>query len=248
MERYQVILAYDGTRFEGFQRQGEKRTVQVEVEAALRKIGWQVEKLLAAGRTDSGVHASGQVIAFDLEWSHGCEALLRAMNANLPPDIAVRSAVEAAADFHPRYHARQRSYQYSIYCQAERDPLMERYSWRVWPAIELERMAAAANLLPGKHDFAAFGAPMHPGGNTVRTVLRAGWQVQDRSLRFEVAANAFLYHMVRRMVFLQVLVGQDRLSLESFKLAVEEAQAQTPGLAPAHGLVLTEVCYEKTGP
>jgi tRNA pseudouridine38-40 synthase len=243
MERYKITLAYDGTDFLGFQRQGSGRTVQAEVEAALRRLNWPGSTILAAGRTDTGVHAAGQVIAFDLDWSHGTESLSRALNASLPQDIAVRSIAVAADKFHPRYDARVRTYQYHIYCESERDPLRERYAWRIWPATELDRLQAAAGLFLGAHDFAAFGTAPRPEGSTVRIVYRADWKAQASGLLFEVSANAFLYHMVRRLVFLQVLVGQDRLSLDSLKRAVSETQPQTPGLAPPHGLVLSEVCY-----
>ena len=147
MARYQVILAYDGTEFVGFQRQAQgkkSRTVQAAIETALRQIGWQGRAILAAGRTDTGVHAAGQVVAFDLDWSHGEQALLAALNANLPPDVAAQAAFERRADFHPRYDALSRSYRYSIFCRPLRDPLRERYAWRVWPAPELERLQASA--------------------------------------------------------------------------------------------------------
>ncbi len=244
MERYQITLAYDGTDFLGFQRQGAGRTVQAEVEAALRQLGWQGRALLAAGRTDSGVHASGQVIAFDLDWTHGPEALGRAMNAHLPNDVAVREVAVAEEGFHPRYNARLRSYRYQIYCEPERDPLSERYAWRVWPAVHVELLQAAARLLPGVHDYAAFGSPPRPAGSTMRVVYRAGWQAQASGLLFEVSANAFLYHMVRHLVFIQVLTGQGLWSLEALKSGVREAQPQAPGLAPPQGLVLSEVRYQ----
>jgi tRNA pseudouridine38-40 synthase len=247
MARYQTILAYDGTHFLGLQRSGSLRTVQGEVEAALRRLGWQGQTILYAGRTDTGVHASGQVIAFDLEWSHTCGELLRALNANLPEDIAVKALQEAAADFHPRYHATRRCYQYRIFCQPQRDPLKERYAWRVWPAVDEQRLHEAARLLLGIHDFAAFGTPPRTGGSTVRMIYDAVWKLEPQGLLFEVAANAFLYHMVRRLVFLQVQVGQNRLDLKQLALAVETAQPQTPGLAPPHGLVLVEVNYPEDG-
>ncbi len=243
MERYQITLAYDGTDFLGFQRQGAGRTVQAEVEAALSQLGWQGRALLGAGRTDSGVHAFGQVIAFDLDWKHGPEALGRALNAHLPRDVAVRAVNVAAADFHPRSDARLRSYRYQIYCEPERDPLRERYAWRVWPAVDVELLHAAAQLLPGVRDYAAFGSPPRPGGNTVRVIYRAGWRAQASGLLFEVSANAFLYHMVRRLVFIQVLTGQRQWSLEALESGVCEAQPQAPGLAPPQGLVLSEVRY-----
>ncbi|HMD88830.1 MAG TPA: tRNA pseudouridine synthase A, partial [Anaerolineaceae bacterium] len=173
MAHYQITLAYDGTDFQGFQRQGKARTVQAELEAALRHLNWQGKTILAAGRTDTGVHAAGQVVAFELDWNHSPEALGRALNAGLPADIAVKAVQESGPEFHPRYSADDRTYQYSIFCEPERNPLKERYAWRVWPAVDLQTLQAAARLLPGTHDFAAFGSPPRPNGNTVRTVLQA---------------------------------------------------------------------------
>jgi tRNA pseudouridine38-40 synthase len=247
MARYQVILAYDGTAFCGFQRQGENRTVQLVVEEALRQIGWQGKTIYAAGRTDTGVHASGQVIAFDLEWRHGLETLGKALNANLPEDVAAKQ-VELAEDdhFHPRFDAHYRSYQYHIYGDMFRDPFLNRQAWRICPLPPLERLNEAASLLVGRHNFAAFGAPLKPGGGTERIVFSAGWiKEADNLIMFEVTANAFLYHMVRRMVFLQVQVAQEHLSLEEFKTAIEEQKSQVTGLAPSRGLFLTKVSFTR---
>ena len=246
MERYKVILAYDGTDFFGFQRQGETRTVQLEVEAALRKLNWQGSSILSAGRTDSGVHATGHVIAFDLEWKHGLERLGRALNASLPKDVVVRAIEVAPADFHPRFDATARCYRYQLLFAPVRDPLHRRYAWRLWPPFEIERLQAAAQLFQGTYDFAAFGTPPRPNGSTVRTVFQTGWSGgEDGLLRFEVTANAFLYHMVRRMVFVQVQVGQQRLSLDALQGALTSPQEAklNPGLAPAWGLFLKEVQY-----
>jgi tRNA pseudouridine38-40 synthase len=180
---------------------------------------------------------------FDLEWSHPIEDLGRALNAHLPADVAVRSVQVAAPDFHPRFDARGRTYQYQIYCDPERDPLRDRYTWRVWPELNLALLQQAAWLLPGIHDFSAFGTPPRPGGSTIREVFSAAWEPRSGGLLFEVSANAFLYHMVRRMVYLQVQIGKNLLELESFSKAVCAAQPQPPGLAPAHGLALKEVLY-----
>jgi tRNA pseudouridine38-40 synthase len=248
MERYKVTLAYDGTQFFGFQRQGRLRTVQLEVEAALRKLGWQDRAILSSGRTDRGVHAAGQVIAFDLEWAHSPQDLGRALNASLPEDVAVKAVEIAAPGFHPRFDASARCYTYRLWFAPERDPLRDRYAWRVWPPCDAQILPDAARLLPGVHDFAAFGAPTRVGGSTIRDVLQAGWQAdgEDGTWSFQVTANAFLYHMVRRMVFVQVLAGQQRLSLEALRSAVEQAAPLAPGLAPPQGLVLTAVQYADT--
>ncbi len=247
MALYQVILAYDGTAFQGFQRQKDARTVQGEMEKALARLNWAGSSLLSAGRTDTGVHASGQVVAFELDWAHSEEELARALNALLPKDVAVSSVKVAAPGFHPRYDAASRTYAYHIYCQPERQPLKERFAWRVWPEVELSLLRQASELLVGKHDFAAFGSPLRAGGSTVRVVHQACWRQVETSLLFEVTANAFLYHMVRRMVYVQVLVGQGKLSLPDLAEMMHgptPVGLQLPGLAPAHGLVLVEVKYD----
>ncbi len=247
MARYQVILAYDGTGFSGFQRQARRknnRTVQDVVEGALRKIGWQGATILAAGRTDAGVHAAGQVIAFDLDWKHGEADLLAALNAHLPPDTAARQLQEVDQDFHPRYDARIRRYRYRIFCEPLRNPLCERYAWRVWPPVELELLCRASARLTGRHDFGAFGTPPHSGGSTVREVAEAGWREQDGELVFEIAANAFLYRMVRRLASFQVSIGQGQLEMEMLDRCLQTGSKQlVKTVAPACGLCLVEVIY-----
>jgi tRNA pseudouridine38-40 synthase len=251
MARYQIILAYDGTGFYGFQKQASSRTVQGVVEEALRRLNWQGTSLLAAGRTDTGVHASGQVIAFDLDWRHSEQDLLRALNANLPSDVAASCVQAAGEQFHPRFDARARWYRYHLFCQPDRDPLRERYAWRVWPAVELERMQQAAALLPGRHDFSAFGSPVREGGSTVRTVFQAGWQplpglLDLPLLVFEISADAFLYHMVRRLVAFQVGIGQGLVEPGKVRSHLDRQDLEpVQGLAPAQGLFLTRVEYSR---
>ena len=250
MARYQIILAYDGTDFLGSQRQATSRTVQSELEKALRKIGWQGNSILLAGRTDTGTHASGQVAAFDLDWGHGLDDLLHALNAHLPQDMAVKEVKSAADNFHPRFSAASRHYRYRLFCAEVRDPLRERYAWRVWPPImDIKPLAA---IWPGTHDFAAFGSPTTPTGSSVRTVFSAGWQLHEDEWLFDIQADAFLYRMVRRLVYAQVAVGQGRLGAETLARALESsievrqaAQAEIPAsLAPASGLTLVEVRYD----
>ncbi len=245
-----MILAYDGTLFEGSQRQVNSRTVQGELEKALRKVGWSGTSVLIAGRTDTGVHATGQVAAFDLDWSHADGELVNALNAYLPADVAVREAHGVRDDFHPRFDATSRRYRYRLFCQPVRDPLREKLAWRTWPAVDGECLVQTAAMLMGTHDFAAFGSPMTPKGTTVRTVMKAEWQsVSADEWQFEVQADAFLYRMVRRLVFVQVAVAQGRAPVEVVARSLAE-QAQGPekgilpaGLAPAHGLTLVEVTY-----
>ena len=248
MERYQVILGYDGTAFGGMQRQDNARTIQGEFETALRKIGWDGQSVLAAGRTDAGVHANGQVVVFDLDWRHSTQDLCNALNANLPADIGVQQVSNVKPDFHPRFDAISRLYRYQILCRPNRDPLRERFTWRVWPEPNLDLLHKSAELLVGEHDFSAFGTPPQEGGTTIRRVFRAGWFRRGDELVFEVEANAYLYHMVRRMVNLQVEVGLGRKSLEDQRVYLSgQTDELIQGLAPACGLILQKVTYpEKT--
>jgi tRNA pseudouridine38-40 synthase len=243
MARYQIILAYDGTGFHGFQRQGITRTVQLEVENALRKLTWTGRSILAAGRTDTGVHASGQVVAFDLDWRHSLEDLGRALNAHLPNDISAQAIQEVGVGFHPRFDAQSRQYRYHIYCQELPNALRERFAWRLWPEPDFGLLQETACLAVGSHDFAAFGSPMTKGGVTERTVMLSEWQKCSQELCYTIQANAFLYRMVRRIVYLQVQVGLGKISLEEFTQGVHEAKPVKQGIAPPQGLVLVKVNY-----
>jgi tRNA pseudouridine38-40 synthase len=247
MARYQIILAYDGTQFFGYQRQGLTRTVQLVLEDALRSLGWKGRTVYCAGRTDSGVHASGQVVVFDFEWSHPTGSLLKAINANLPQDAAVKEIRVRPDDFHPRFDALSRTYRYRLFHSRDRDPILQRFAWRIWPEVELDVLGICAEHLTGAHDFAAFGTPPKPGGHTIRTVLKSGWTKDEDIYSFEVTANAFLYHMVRRMVYLQVLAAQRRIAVVDFIASIEVQKSITAGLAPPNGLMLTGVEYPPEG-
>ncbi len=250
MVRYQLTLAYDGTDFFGSQRQTNKRTVQGELEKALYKLGWTGRSVLMSGRTDTGVHATGQIVAFDFDWSHSDNDLIRALNATLPADMAVHKVCMVNADFHPRFDATSRCYRYRLFCQPRRHPIRERFAWRIWPEINSELLASSERLFLGTHDFSAFGSPTTPRGSTVRTVMNAEWmQAEEDEWHFEVRADAFLYRMVRRLVFVQVAVAQGKFPAEVIaRSLVEQVSAEKrtelpAGLAPAHGLTLVEVTY-----
>lgn len=249
MERYQVILAYDGTDFHGSQYQIETRTVQGVFEAALRKLNWLGKSTFFAGRTDTGVHASGQVVAFDLDWNHSPADLSNALNSLLPKDIAVRDISVSPPDFHPRFAATSRSYSYRVYCSPGLHPLHERYAWRVWPAPNFDRLQAASRVFTGSHDFAGFGQATSPDGSTIRHVMASEWwQAVDGSqtglLIFDITANAFLYHMVRRLVYVSVAVGQGKLEVDDLRQHLHTPPAEPiQGLAPPQGLTLKEVSF-----
>ncbi len=248
MARYQLTLAYDGTDFFGSQRQEKKRTVQGELEKALRGLGWEGRSILLSGRTDTGVNATGQVAACDLDWAHSDEELVRALNAKLPADLSVRKAKIARADFHPRFDAASRTYRYKLFCDAVRDPIRERFAWRVSARFEDALLKQVSQVFLGTHDFSGFGSPTTPKGTTVRTVTRADWtQTEPDEWQFEVEADAFLYRMVRRLVFVQVEAALGKVSVEDVAELLKQAKpAKRSGLAPAHGLTLVEVEYQES--
>jgi len=253
MARYKLTLAYDGSNFNGSQRQASKRTVQGELEKALTKLGWTGRSVLISGRTDTGVHATGQVASADLHWSHADDKLLRALNANLPADLSVQSVQAVDAKFHPRFYAVSRTYRYRLFCQPFRDPLRERFAWRVWTPITGDLLINASQQFIGTHDFSAFGSPTTPKGTTVRTVMKSEWaQTGDDEWCFEVKANAFLYRMVRRIVFVQVAVAQGKLPVEAIpnalagQVSIKSQSGFPAGLAPAHGLTLVNVEYRES--
>ncbi len=257
--RVRAVIAYDGTDYSGFQRQANAPAVQEALEAALAQVSQERITVLAAGRTDAGVHAAGQVIAFDMAWRHGLGDLHRALNAVLPADIAVQGVEEAAPDFHPRYDARSRRYRYTLYNAPARWPLARRYSLYVAAPLDVAAMDEAAKSLVGEHDFATFGQPPQ-GEVTVRRVLAAEWggeppfgcalrQVQDIAqdrpwLIFDIEANAFLYRMVRSIVGTLLQVGRGKMSVGEFMAVLASCDRHRAGpTAPPHGLCLMEVRY-----
>lgn len=245
MSRYRAVLEYDGADFQGYQRQANVRTVQGEVEAALSRLnaGTPVT-VYGAGRTDSGVHATGQVIAFDLAWRQGAGNLTRALNAHLSRDVAVREVVAAAGDFHPRFAARCRRYEYHIYNAPYRSPLRAGVSWRVWPELDLEAMQNGAEALIGRHDFATFGTAPVSGGHTVRTVRKAAWRSDGPLLIFEIEADAFLHRMVRSIVGTLRQVGSGEFAPGDMTELLAAGMRQLSGpSAPPQGLRLVEVVY-----
>ena len=245
MAHYKLILAYDGTNYNGFQRQAIKTSVQATFEEALRRLGWQGRAIMPSGRTDSGVHARGQVVSFNFDWNHPDFALQNALNAFLPADIAVQSVEQVDADFHPRYDALSRQYRYQIYWQPARDPLRDRFAWRLERRPDMRLMQAAANDLLGEHDFIAFGKALKEGSTTTRRIFSADWVGEKDGMSFTIVGNAFLYHMVRRIVYVLVRIGLGELPVETVRLGLESGSTGIVSLAPARGLSLEAVTFNE---
>ena len=255
-----LVLEYDGTDFKGSQLQiPGQRTVQGELETALARLtglkAGERCKVSLAGRTDTGVHASGQVANFQTESSLAIETFRRGLNALLPFDLVVHKASEVEADFHARFSAKLRRYRYRVVNHPVRSPLMRRFAHSVRDPLDLAAMQAAAHLLVGEHDFASFAGDgwgtrdsdeAADGPSTVRNLLEAKldyWEPEAR-LVIELAANAFLPHMVRNIVGTLLLVGKGSLQPSQFEeiLAAHDRRRAGP-TAPACGLCLVEVSY-----
>lgn len=247
MIRYRATLAYDGTSYAGFQKQADGiLTIQGQVEATLEAILGQPTPIIGAGRTDTGVHAIGQVIAFDANWSHGDHTLLRAINAQLPDDIAVQS-LQQHPGFHPRYDALSRTYRYIIAVSEVRQPLLNKRAWQMQRSVDFNLMQTVARTLIGTHDFAAFGNPPQ-GINTVREVFHSHWDVitTEYGLQgvYRIEATAFLHHMVRRIVGMLVQVGLKQISADTFARVFQSKDlSQAKRIAPPDGLILEAVRY-----
>lgn len=200
--------------------------------------------MTAAGRTDAGVHALGQVVHLRAVWPHSLGDLQRAWNANLPEDIAIRALALVAPSFHARFSARSRAYRYQIYNETVRRPLLNRYAWHVNRPLDVSRMAEAAAMLVGRQDLRTFGqAPQ--GENTVRTVLQAECRAEGDLVCIEIEADAFLQHMVRRVAATLVAVGRGRLSVGEFGDIIRARDPRrAAGLAPPNGLCLIAVRYD----
>ena len=241
--RYRALVEYDGTAYSGFQRQLAEPTIQREIEKALKNISRLTIPIVAAGRTDSGVHATGQVIAFDLSWRHGNNRLMKALNANLPENIVIYDVKATNVGFHPRFDALSRTYTYYIYNQTIRSPIRRQCSWHVVRPLDLKSLNEAAALLIGEHDFATFGqAPQ--GNNTRRRVMKAKWLRKQQLLIFRIEANAFLYRMVRSIVGSMKVVGEGTWTAVDFNNAFRARdRARAAMTAPAQGLFLTSVSY-----
>jgi tRNA pseudouridine38-40 synthase len=237
--RYRATVEYDGTDYSGFQLQPGARTVQGELEAALARLGnGERQPVDGAGRTDAGVHATGQVIAFTYPGQLATDRLLDALNGNLPRDVAVRDLRRVPSGFHPRYAARYREYRYTIW-NGPRSPLRERTALLVRSPLDTASMAAAATVFVGRHDFSAFGEAVE---QPVRTVHSVRVRRTGRLVTIDVRADAFLRGMVRRMVAVLLEVGKGKMDDAGVAAALADRRPALAGAAaPARGLCLRRV-------
>ena len=239
MTTYRIDFAYDGSRFHGYARQPEVRTVQGELEAALFKLTGTVETAVA-GRTDKGVHARAQVVSFETDEALDTVRIFRSLNRQLAPEIAVTRVGVAPAGFNARFSATGRAYTYLVLNREAPDPFLASTSWHYTSPLDLDRMNAGAGSLLGEQDFAAFCR------STVRRLDRAEWADRgDGLLAFDVAASSFCHQMVRSLVALSAEIGRGRIDPGAVPAILASRDRQNAkGAAPAHGLTLVAVTYD----
>jgi tRNA pseudouridine38-40 synthase len=246
MKSFRVTVAYDGTDYVGWQRQANGVSIQALIEDALRVLDGCEVAVAGAGRTDAGVHALAQVASFTIARELSADAVLRAINAHLPPAVRVLSAEEAPAGFHPRFDAHRKTYRYRLWNGDVLSPFERAYAWHLPGPLDVEAMRAAARLLEGRHDFAAFQATGSSVVSTERVidsslVLRQG---QDELIVYEVSGSGFLRHMVRIIVGSLVEIGRGRQPVEWIGAAIVSRDRTAAGpTAPPHGLFLRGVEY-----
>ncbi|HHV77859.1 MAG TPA: tRNA pseudouridine(38-40) synthase TruA [Syntrophothermus lipocalidus] len=244
MNRIKALVEYEGTRYSGFQRQPRGLTIEGELEAAICKLTGERVKVLAAGRTDAGVHALGQVIAFDTESPIPPERFAPALNSVLPSDIRVLKSEKAKEGFHPRYQARAKAYRYLIYRQEEGRTFYRNLAYYYPQPLDLPAMTKAARYMEGTHDFMAFCASGSGVRNYVRTVFEVNINEKPPFLQIDVCGDGFLYNMVRIMVGTLLEVGRKRFAPEEVEQILLSRCRQRAGpTVPACGLYLKRVFY-----
>ncbi len=243
--RVALLLEYEGTRFAGSQLQTNARTVQGELEAAIHKATGEAVRCAFAGRTDAGVHAVGQVAAFDSGSRLDPGTLRNALNHWLPEDVAVHAAADAPPAFDPRRQALRRTYGYVVDNGAGRPVLDRAFVWHVRAPLNAALMHSAAQGLVGEHDFAAFASALeNPAASTVRRLECFLVRRDGRRVTFEVTANAFLPHQVRRMVGALVKAGEGAMPAAGFAALLDGPPSSAGPSAPARGLTLLSVEYD----
>lgn len=249
--KFKLLIAYDGTAYEGWQVQKIGTGVQEKVEGALAKLFPSRPRVHSSSRTDAGVHALGMVAHFEVpraECSMTPAKLMLAINAWLPEDIRVLSASRARPDFHARFDASGKQYRYLVWNYPAHNPLIRRTAWHVPRPLNLEAMRRAAECFVGRHDFQSFTAnPGYARESTIRTVTRCEIRKNGNLLTFIIQGEGFLYKMCRGIVGTVVQVGLGKFPAERIKSMLDKRDRRVAGMtAPAHGLVLWKVNYRKT--
>lgn len=243
MRNLRLILEYDGTDFQGWQWQPDRRTVQGELQMRLERLYSTPIQTIASGRTDAGVHALGQVVNFQAPGDMPLERLHHALNGMLPPDIAVRHIDEVPPEFHARFDARRRRYCYRI--EYQKRPIGRHYAWHMRRHLDISVMQQAAQILVGCRDFTSFCVAAHEKENRVCEIFSCAWEPSETGLVFRIEANRFLRTMVRSIVGTIVEMGRGVRPAHAMYDILKMRDRQAAGeSAPARGLFLEKVIYE----
>ncbi len=243
---HRLTIAYDGTPYQGWQIQGDDPTIQLQLESALATLWQQSVRLHGSGRTDTGVHARGQVAHFQAPKKFPSPERLRdAINAHLPPTIRIRSAAFVPPTFHARFSAHGKEYHYRIIDGGQESPFEVNYAWQLRRTLDVEKIKHASRLLLGEHDFAAFASnPGYARKSTVRTLYRIDLSRRGNLLTLRFTGSGFLYRMVRNLTGALVRVGDGRLQPGDLQAILQSCKrSEAPPPAPACGLYLHRVYY-----
>ena len=241
--RYKLIVSYDGTDFLGFQIQPTGRTVQGEIERAIYLLCGQEIRVTPSGRTDTGVHAQGQVISFDLDTKIEEKRLYKAINAHLPPDIRVLSCEIAPENFNARKSAKRKTYEYSWYLSDVEIPIKERYALRV-DKIDLDKVKSASKLFLGEHDFLAFSSTGSSVNSTIRRIYSIKVEKRGLDVKISITGNGFLYNMVRIICGTLLEIGCGKRTEQDVLSAFFTKNRKFAGKTlSAKGLCLKQVKY-----
>lgn len=241
---FRITLAYDGTDFSGWQMQAGSRTIQGLLTDALTSIDGGHVTVFGAGRTDSGVHAEGQVASFRLRRPRRSDQLLNALNGNLPLDIRVLEASEVSEEFHARRDARSKTYRYQLVTSQVMNPLLERFAWHYPYPIDLERLLKDGESLLGRHDFSAFTVASCETLSNVRTLTAFEARAEGQLLQLIFTGEGFLRYMVRTIVATLLDANRGRMMAESLDKLLFSGKRQLAGaMAPAKGLTMVKVEY-----
>lgn len=243
MKNIKLTLSYDGTNYHGFQIQQNAVTIQAKLESALQTIFGEPIRITAAGRTDTGVHALGQVVNFQVDTRIPLERLPHAINANLPADIVVTAAEIVPRKFHARYSAQSKVYRYTIDCAQFARVLTRHYAYHVRYPLDVTAMQQAAATLEGKHDFCSFMASGSAVKTTARHLRHLDVAEQEQYLIITAEADGFLYNMVRIIVGTLLEVGRGKRAPDLSAVITARDRTAAGWTAPAHGLVMLEVKY-----
>lgn len=241
---YRLKISYDGTNYSGWQSQPEMQTIQNSIENSIAKIfPNQKIKIIGSGRTDTGVHANGQIANIKIDTNMEVNQIENAINSNLPSDIFIEKCDLVDDDFHARFSAKKRQYLY--YISSSYSPINRLYLWKCKWKLDISKIQECSKFVVGEHDFSLFSKSSSEVRNKKCIIYESKWSFENSKLLYKVTANRFLQHMVRLLVGTMIEVGRGRISINEFKKTLNNEKSKFSAVrAPAHGLFLNKIFYD----